>query len=43
MKIASLHTGWHGVSDITIYKGTGVDNYYKLSIPRYRQCCRSYT
>ena len=33
MKIASLHTGWHGVNDITIYKGTGVDNTHKLSIP----------
>jgi glutamate-1-semialdehyde 2,1-aminomutase len=31
--IASLTTGWHGVSDITLYKGTGIDNYYKLSIP----------
>jgi glutamate-1-semialdehyde 2,1-aminomutase len=33
MLIASLTTGWHGVSDITLYKGTGIDNYYKLSIP----------
>jgi glutamate-1-semialdehyde 2,1-aminomutase len=33
MTIASLYTGWHGVSDITLYKGTGVDSTYKLSVP----------
>jgi glutamate-1-semialdehyde 2,1-aminomutase len=33
MEIASLYTGWHGVSDITLYKGTGVDSTYKISIP----------
>lgn len=33
MTVASLCTGWHGVSDITLYKGTGVDITHKLSIP----------